>query len=305
MRFTFFLFVSSLAAPLHKHHLHERDSVTVVSPSVSGDLSPFVNPSIPFEDGKYSCDQVPTGQGVVAVNWISSLQGGWSSIMALDGSTSNTCKDGFYCSYACQAGMSKTQWPQNQPSNGMSVGGLQCKNGKLYKSNPDQQYLCAWGSQTASFKSEINQNISICRTDYPGSENMNIPTLLGSHSSAPCSVIDASSYFKWLGNPTSTQYYVNNAGVSVADGCIWGSASSGVGNWAPLVIGSGVRDGKTYLSLIPNPNNKTPPNFNVKIVAGPNSNVVGDCKYENGAYSGGPNGCTVTVVSGTADFVFY
>ena len=47
-----------------------------------------------------------------------------------NGDTSSNCKDGYYCSYACQAGMSKTQWPSEQPSNGMSIGGLYCKNGK-------------------------------------------------------------------------------------------------------------------------------------------------------------------------------
>lgn len=309
MRFTFFLLVSSLAAPLHTHHNHQRDEITTESdiPSnpVLGDLSPFTDPTIAFEDGVHSCDQVPVGQGVVAVDWISALNGGWSSIMALDGSTSETCQEGFFCSYACQAGMSKTQWPENQPADGRTVGGLQCRNGKLYRSNPNYENLCIWGAETAFFKSEVSQNISICRTDYPGSENMNIPTLLSAESSQPCSVVDGETYFKWLGNPTSTQYYVNNAGVSIEDGCIWGDDESKVGNWAPLVAGSGIRNGLTYLSIFPNPNNHETPNFNVKIVPGPDSNVVGECKYENGIYSGGPNGCTVTVVSGTAEFVFY
>lgn len=309
MRFTLFLLVSSLAAPLHKHHNHERDEDKSIKINpILGDLKSFIDPSTPFEDGKYSCDSVPIGEGVLSVDWVSDsspLNGGWSSIMALDGSTSTTCKEGFYCSYACQAGMSKTQWPDNQPADGRTVGGLQCKGGKLYRSNTNYDDLCIWGAQTANFKSELDKDISICRTDYPGSENMNIPTLLESKSSAPCSVPEGETYFKWLGKPTSTQYYVNNAGVDVADGCIWGKDSGDVGNWAPLVLGSGIRDGKTYLSLIPNPNNKTPPNYNVKIVAGEDSTVVGDCKYENGVYTGGVYGCTVTVTKGTADFVFY
>lgn len=115
--------------------------------------------------------------------------------------------------------------------------------------------------------------------------------------------VDVDTYFKWQGGKTSTQYYVNNAGVSVEDGCIWGTEGSGVGNWAPVVLGSGTTGGKTYLSLIPNPNNKDKPNYNIKIVG---DDVNGDCKYENGQYNGsGSDGCTVTVNSGSAKFVFY
>lgn len=273
---------------------------------IDGDLAAFSNPSGSFEDGKYSCGSVPTGQGVIGVDWVSGLNGGWTSIMNTNGDTSSNCKDGFYCSYACQAGMSKTQWPSEQPSNGMSVGGLLCKNGKLYRSNPDQENLCEWGVDSASFKSQISQEVAICRTDYPGSENMNIPTLLSAGGSKPCSVVDSSSYFTWQGGKTSTQYYVNNAGVSVEDGCIWGTAGSGVGNWAPVVLGAGKSNGNTYLSLIPNPNNKDTPNYNIKIVGTAGSSVVGDCKYEGGSYNGqGSDGCTVTVTSGSAEFVFY
>ncbi|CAN3373096.1 secreted beta-glucosidase Sim1p [Diutina rugosa] len=301
----------------HSHHQHKRgDSVdghshrrsdTDIAKSIGGDLKAYQAPTEEFEDGKYDCDKVPTGQGVIPITWIDSIQGGWSSISSPDGvQTSSTCKDGFICSYSCAAGMSKTQWPSNQPASGASVGGLQCKNGKLYRTNTDAKYLCEWGAQTAGFVSKIDKDVAICRTDYPGSENMNIPTLLQANGNAPCSVVDSDTYFKWRGGKTSSQYYVNNAGVSVQDGCIWGTDGSGVGNWAPVVLGAGTTGGKTYLSLIPNPNNRDKPNYNIKIVAEEGANVVGDCKYENGQYSGsGSDGCTVTVVSGKANFVFY
>ena len=278
-------------------------SVSSAIGDIEGDLSAFSDPSKKFEDGVYDCDSVPVGQGVIAVDWVSGLNGGWTTIMNENGDTSSSCKDGYYCSYACQAGMSKTQWPSEQPSNGMSIGGLYCKNGKLYRSNTDNDYLCQWGAKDVNFVSEISKDVAICRTDYPGSENMNIPTLLSAGGKAPCSVVDGDTYFKWLGGKTSTQYYVNNAGVSVEDGCIWGTEGSGVGNWAPVVLGSGTTGGKTYLSLIPNPNNKDKPNYNIKIVG---DDVNGDCKYENGQYNGsGSDGCTVTVNSGSAKFVFY
>ncbi|KAI5962366.1 SIM1 [Candida pseudojiufengensis] len=273
------------------------------SGSISGDLSAFSNPSKKFQDGVYSCDTVPTGQGVIAIDWISGLNGGWSTIMNSNGDTSSTCKDGYYCSYGCQAGMSKTQWPSEQPSNGISVGGLLCKNGKLYRSNQDEDYLCSWGANNVEFESKISKDVAICRTDYPGSENMNIPTLLEAGGSAPVSVVDSDNYYNWRGGKTSTQYYVNNAGVSIEDGCIWGEAGSGVGNWAPVVLGAGTTGGKTYLSLIPNPNNQEKPNYNIKIVG---DNVNGNCKYENGQYNGaGTDGCTVVVNSGKATFQFY
>jgi SUN family beta-glucosidase len=135
---------------------------------------------------------------------------------------------------------------------------------------------------------------------------LNIPTLLEGGGKAPVSVVDSASYYTWKGGKTSTQYYVNNAGVSVEDGCIWGTDGSGVGNWAPVVLGAGMTNGKTYLSLIPNPNNKDAPNYNIKIVGADGANVVGDCKYEDGSYNGnGSDGCTVTVTSGSANFVFY
>lgn len=271
--------------------------------SIAGDLKAFVNPTEKFEDGVHSCDSVVTGQGVIAVDWLSGLNGGWTTIMNENGDTSSTCKDGYYCSYACQAGMSKTQWPSEQPGNGISVGGLYCKNGKLYRSNQDEDYLCSWGANNVQFDSQISKDVAICRTDYPGSENMNIPTLLSSGGSAPVAVVDSDDYYNWKGGKTSTQYYVNNAGVSVEDGCVWGTSGSGVGNWAPVVLGAGTTGGKTYLSLIPNPNNTEKPNYNIKIEG---DDVNGNCKYENGQYNGaGSDGCTVTVNSGNAKFVFY
>lgn len=274
------------------------------SSSVDGDLADFVNPSKEFQDGTIKCSDFPSGQGVVSVDWVG--LGGWSSIMALDGSTSTTCQDGFYCSYACEAGMSKTQWPTDQPTDGRSVGGLLCKDGYLYRANQDSKYLCEWGQNSAKAINKVGQSIALCRTDYPGSENMNVPTVVQAGSSKAISVVNEDGYYKWQGKKTSAQYYVNNAGVSVEDGCIWGTDGSGVGNWAPVVLGAGYTDGVTYLSIIPNPNNKTPPNYNVKIVADDGSSINGDCSYENGVYNGaGTDGCTVTVTSGTASFVFY
>lgn len=255
-----------------------------------------------FQDGTISCSDFPSSYGAVSVDWVG--LNGWASIMSLDGSTSTNCEDGFYCSYACPAGQSKTQWPSNQPGDGRSVGGLYCKGGYLYRSNTAAGSLCESDVGSGFAKSNLSQDVALCRTDYPGSENMVIPTLLKAGGSASLSVVNEDTYFVWQGLKTSTQYYVNNAGVSVEDGCVWGSSGSGVGNWAPLVVGAGYINGLSYLSLIPNPNNNSPANFNVKIEATSGSSINGDCYYENGSFASA-GGCTVTVTSGSAQLVFY
>ena len=274
------------------------------SGGIYGDLAAFSGPSEAFEDGTIPCSSFPSGQGVISVDWLG--QGGWSGIENTDTSTGGSCAEGSYCSYACQPGMSKTQWPSAQPADGRSVGGLLCKGGFLYRSNTDSQYLCEWGVNSAEVVSELSQGVAICRTDYPGTENMDIPTFVEAGATQPLTVVDQDSYYQWQGQKTSAQYYVNNAGVSVEDGCVWGTEGSGIGNWAPLNFGAGSTGGISYLSLIPNPNNRTPLNFNVKIVAADANSVVnGECYYENGSYSSGSDGCTVAVTSGKAKFVLY
>ncbi|KAL6936556.1 related to Protein NCA3, mitochondrial [Hanseniaspora guilliermondii] len=279
------------------------------SSSSSDDSTTSSGTSSSFTDGTIKCtdfDTLAEQAGVVSVDWIG--LGGYASIMSMDGDTSTTCESGYYCSYACEAGQSKTQWPSSQPSDGRTVGGLYCgTDGYLYKTNSDYDSLCVSGENTAYFKSEIDQDVALCRTDYPGSENMVVPTLLSSQSSAPVSVVDEESYFQWEGKPTSAQYYVNNAGVSVEDGCIWSTSGTTVGNWAPLVIGAGSLNGVTYLSLIPNPNNEAGTNYNVKFVARDGASTVGECSYIDNVYTGGSgsDGCTFTVTSGIVDIVFY
>lgn len=275
------------------------------SNGIYGDLAAFSGPTEKFEDGTIPCSQFPSGQGVISIDWIG--EGGWSGVENSDDSTGGSCQDGSYCSYACQAGMSKTQWPSTQPSDGRSIGGLYCQNGYLYRSNTAADYLCEWGVESAYVVSELSESVAICRTDYPGTENMVIPTYVGAGDSQPLTVVDQDTYYTWQGLKTSAQYYVNNAGVSVEDGCIWGTSGSGIGNWAPLNFGAGSTGGISYLSLIPNPNNKAALNYNVKIVASDSSSVVnGECYYENGEYNGsGSDGCTVAVTSGTASFVLY
>lgn len=269
-----------------------------------GDLSPYSDPTEEFEDGVHDCTSFPEGQGVIPLYHLGF--GGFSGIYNSDTSTGGKCKEGSYCSYACQPGMAKTQWPSSQPANGVSVGGLLCKNGKLYKTNSASNYLCQWGVEKASVKSKLDQTVAICQTDYPGTENMVIPTVVEGGSSSPLTTVDQSTYYTWRGGSTSCQFYVNDAGVDWQTGCSWGNEGDGYGNWAPLNFGAGYANGIAYLSLIPNPNNRTPMNYNVEIVADGSSSVSGQCVYENGKYNGdGTDGCTVGVTSGKAVFVLY
>lgn len=275
------------------------------SGGIWGDLEDYVDPTGEFEDGVISCDDFPSGNGVIALDNLGF--GGWSGIYNSDTSTGGSCKDGSYCSYACQSGMSKTQWPSAQPSNGVSVGGLLCKNGYLYRSNTDTKYLCEWGVDKAIVENTLDEEVAICRTDYPGTENMVIPTVAKAGKTIVLTTVDSDTYYKWQGASTSAQYYVNYAGISYTEGCIWGTSGSGVGNWAPLNFGAGYTGSIAYLSLIPNPNNEDDAGYKVKIVAEDSSaSVSGDCYYADGKYNGdGTDGCTVGVTSGRAKFVFY
>ncbi|VEU22000.1 DEKNAAC102984 [Brettanomyces naardenensis] len=293
-----------VALPHAAHHSHKKSSgKKFQSKDIDGNLDDFSDPTDDFVDGTIPCSTFPTNDGVISVGWVG--LNGWASISNANGETSDSCTDGYYCSYACQPGMTKTQWPSAQPADGSTVGGLYCKAGFLYRTNQNTNHLCEWGAKSASIQSQLKDVVSLCRTDYPGSENMVIPTEVEGGSSKPLCVIDEDTYFTWEGKKTSAQYYVNNAGVSAEDGCIWGDSSKAVGNYAPLVIGAGYTDGLAYISLIPNPNSVKAGNFNVEIVAADNSEINGDCSYSNGAFSGdGTDGCTVTVKSGSAILKF-
>lgn len=274
-------------------------SASSSAPSDSSDSSSL------FVDGTVPCSQFPSGQfGVVPLPYLG--YGGWSGIHNSDGSGDGPCREGSYCSYACKPGMTKTQWPSVQPESGVALGGLFCRNGYLHRSNPNVQEFCKYGKDKAVVTSELTQGVAICQTDYPGREIMSVPTYVLPGTTSPLTCIDSDNDYIWRGGKTSAHYFVNNAGVSQEEGCSWGSQEAGVGNWAPLNWGAGYSGNFAYLSLIPNPANRSPLNFNVKIIADFNSRVEGSCVYSGGVYSGsGTDGCTVTVVEGRGKFLLY
>jgi len=121
-----------------------------------------------FPDGTISCSEFPSDYGAIKTDWIT--KDGWSSIQKDGGNDDHigVCTDGALCNYACRAGYSKAQWPEEQPLSGESWGGLRCKNGKLYKTSSSYQKLCRAGKGTAKVVNKLDKNVSICRTDYPG-----------------------------------------------------------------------------------------------------------------------------------------
>jgi hypothetical protein len=143
-------------------------------------------PSIPegdgvdsvFPDGKLSCDEFPSSYGAVRSDWLG--LNGWTGVqfvtlagnMVSDIRTAlvgETCGDGAMCSYACPAGYQKSQWPVSQGTTGQSVGGLECRGGKLYLTNPGMSdKLCIPGSGGVNVKNTMGEGVAICRTDYPG-----------------------------------------------------------------------------------------------------------------------------------------
>jgi hypothetical protein len=138
-----------------------------------------------FPDGEIDCSHFPSDYGAMAVDWLN--LGGWASVQKpgvtlaagfndILGITkaqctgSGCCLEGSFCSYACPEGYLKYQWPSMQGATGQSIGGLQCKGGKLYLTNPSVKTLCAAGAPEikVNVQNKLSQNVAICRTNYPG-----------------------------------------------------------------------------------------------------------------------------------------
>lgn len=129
---------------------------------------------------------------------------------------------------------------------------------------------------------------------------MVVPLACPAGSIKPLTVPISTNSYMWQGKKTSAQYYVNNAGVGIEEGCAWGQQGQGVGNWSPMIFGAGEDSGMMWLSMSQNQLNSAPLNFNVEIIGG---NSV--CKYENGKFST-PGGCTTAAKPGTpVSYVLY
>lgn len=283
----------------------KAQTTTSKAPVETPDSSPNGDPECDFPDGVEDCGTFPDAYGALAIPWLNF--GGWTGVQ-INGGAGDKCVEGGLCSYACPPGYSKAQWPLDQPSSGESHGGLSCKNGKLYKTHATYKSLCVKGHGGVYVKNELEKSVPICRTDYPGSENMVVPVFSTPGSKLPLTNPDGNTYYKWQGKITSAQYYVNPQGTSLEDGCVWGVPDGGLGNWSPMIIGVGYSAGMSWISISQNQLNSKPLNFNIKIVAAPGAKLNGECKYENGQFSGGgygEQGCTAALKDGDAYFVLY
>lgn len=131
-----------------------------------------------FPDGKLSCDEFPSEYGAVPAHWLKI--GGWTGVQKVSivdnmvndirtALTGEGCTSGAMCSYACPAGYQKSQWPETQGSTGQSVGGLECRAGKLYLTNKAlSNKLCVEGAGGVKVQNTMGQGVAVCRTDYPG-----------------------------------------------------------------------------------------------------------------------------------------
>ncbi|KAI2628961.1 beta-glucosidase-domain-containing protein [Xylaria nigripes] len=265
-----------------------------------------------FPDGVLDCSTFPSDYGAVPLDYLG--LGGWTGLqytpnfsladLAISfietGITTPSGQVGFY-SYACPDGYVKSQWPKAQGNTGQSIGGLYCNaNGKLELTRGDvTKKLCEKGLPGITIENDMGSVTSVCRTDYPGTENMVIPLDASPGGTFKLANIASSDYYVWEGKPTTLQYYVNKKGVSAEQGCQWVCPEDpeGCGNWAPVNIGVGQSsDGITYLSVFPNSAvSHAVLDFNIDISG---DNTV-PCYYHVGeGFAGSSTGCTTGIPQG-------
>lgn len=262
-----------------------------------------------FPDGQLDCSIFPSEYGAVPLDYLG--LGGWSGVQYVSlvnelvtnivtAVFGETCTDGSMCSYACPPGYQKSQWPTTQGATGQSVGGLQCKNGKLWLTNPGlSKQICIPGTGGINVSNKMSQGVAVCRTDYPGTEAETIPLAASPGGVFPLTCPNGANYFVWEGKSTSAQYYVNNKGVSIQQGCQWGDGSAPIGNWAPMNLGVGYSNGATWLSMFKNiPTTTANLDFAIEMVG---DDLSDTCRYDGkgnfynsaGLITTG-NGCTVS-----------
>ncbi|RDW77160.1 hypothetical protein BP6252_05213 [Coleophoma cylindrospora] len=285
-------------------------STSAAAASTSSTSSSGSGVDADFPSGELDCSTFPTGYGAIAYDYLG--LGGWigiqetpgytttaSDIVTIVTGTSGGCTKDSFCSYACPAGYQKSQWPTAQGSTGQSVGGLYCNSaGKLELSRPSYKTLCMAGVGGVTVKNSLSKTVSICRTDYPGTESETVPLAVAAGATeAVCNPSSSTSY-TWEGKVTTAQYYINPSGYDVTEACTWGSSGTNIGNWAPLNMGLGQStSGITYLSLFQNSPTNTDGclDFSINITG----DVSGKCSYSNCKYylNGveSSTGCTITV----------
>lgn len=252
----------------------------------------------------------PNHEGMVAVQ-TSGQNAGWAM------HSDQTCSPGTWCPYACQPGQLMGQWDTSVTTYsypGSQYGGLYCdSNGNLQTPDQSKGY-CYDGAGTLTAKNSAGSDVAFCQTVLPGNEEMLIPTEIGSGSSQSLAV-PGPDY--WAS--TAAHYYVNPPGVSVDDGCVWGSDANPWGNWSPYVAGANQdSNGNTFIKIGWNPIyldssfSGTKPSFGIKVTCDdesncdnlpcsidPSQNAVNDVTSSQGSNgAGGASFCVVTAKNG-------
>lgn len=186
----------------------------------------------------------PSDKGMVAVQ-TSGLNAGWAM------HDDQECSPGTWCPFACPPGQLMNQWDPDVTSYtypGSQWGGLWCnENGELEEKRTGG--CCYSGTGTVVVKNKMGQNSAWCQTVLPGNEEMLIPTNVEANGQATIAVPDT---HYWAS--TASHFYINPPGVSVDDGCKWGSTSNPYGNWAPYVAGANMdNNNNTFVKIGWNP----------------------------------------------------
>ncbi|KAG5979265.1 hypothetical protein E4U55_005376 [Claviceps digitariae] len=265
-----------------------------------------------FPSGQVKCSDFPSKYGAIPLDWLNfggysglqfvpkfSMKASLSISNIVTGITGDKCSPGCLCSYSCPPGYQKTQWPKAQGSTLQSAGGLHCNSdGYLELTRPESTTLCEPGAGGVFIHNGLDEVVTACRTDYPGTENMVIPLEAEPGQTVEVTNPIQNAYYIWDGKPTSAQYYINKKGLSASDCCRWTCPNDplGCGNWAPMVLGVGqAEDGTTFLSIFQNlPTSTALLNFNVEITGDVNSK----CAFKNGQWIGGATGCTTGMKKG-------
>ncbi|KAJ6786860.1 hypothetical protein PWT90_00001 [Aphanocladium album] len=263
-----------------------------------------------FPSGKIKCGHFPSDYGAVPIPWMG-LGKGWAGIQKVPGGilaqvydnivtgiTGEDCTPGAFCNYACKSGSQMMQWPSLQGSTGQSIGGLYCNDdGYLELTRPSFKRLCEEAEGGVVIQNDLVELVSICKTLYPGTESMVIPTVAQPGQQIPVTNPNQETYYKWKDMKTTSQYYINPKGVKPEDACVWKSSTcpDRCGNWAPINLGVGMDNGVTYVSIFQNlPTSNAQLDFNIELMGGNSA-----CKYENGQWSSGSStGCTTAAPKG-------
>ncbi|KAK6331532.1 hypothetical protein TWF730_004608 [Orbilia blumenaviensis] len=299
----------SISAPVLRRHAHHHQKKHITPKTYNAAAA-----DLEKRNGGRAC-RFPDKNKMVAVAK-SQMNGGWAL------PPDQPCQPGMYCPYACPPGYLMGQWDPDattytypQSMNGGLLCGL---DGEVEVPFPEKEF-CYPGAGTFLANNLLSEPVAICQTVLPGREDMLIPTVVNPNGYSTLAVPGPEYWCE-----TAAHYYINPPGVSVEDGCIWGSTAHPRGNWAPYVAGANIdNNGNTFTKIGWNPIYLEPttpfrderPDWGIKIVCeeGKQCNglpciidpAVDDVNSVNGSGgsstngAGGANFCVVTAPKGS------